>query len=693
MLGAALLLLVFLLMLGSVSLAPRGGTVAAWWPAAGVSAGAVLLARGRRRWAMVAGVWVVCFLANLLGGRGTAPSLGYAVANTAECAVVVVLMTRLGGPGRSLRTMADFSRLLLASAAGALVAGGLGGLTAALLTRGDLLLTWRGIGAAHLAALLVIVPLFLARAGVVARPVWELVAQWAALLVVSSVIFGLASGLPVAFVALPVLVWGALRNSVRTTAVQLLALGVVVSLFTVHGTGPFALTAAGGSVAPDEVSGLVQVFLAVCAFTVLPLAVTVQQGRDLLARVTDSEELFRHGFADAMLGMFILRCEGDRPRAVELNDVAARLLGQGRQELLGGGDWLEHFLQPGREEVRAGLLSIIAGDRRGWRGEVQLAGDAARWLELVLSPLRHDASDHMFTAQLVDATEQHAARQVLEAALLKERDLVRDLHRLNDSKSTFVSSVSHELRTPVTSVVGYTEMLIDGIGGEVNADQRDMLSRIRRNGQRLMVLIEDLLTASRLESGASRLELSDLDLRSCAREALDGLEPLLHDRELAVQLVLGPEPLMVLADAGQLERLLVNLFSNAVKFTPDGGSVTLTAGRAGRLATLAVTDTGMGVPEDEQDQLFSRFFRSSTAQRRAIPGTGIGLSIVRAIASQHGGSVSAVSKEGIGSTFTLSLPLQGAVTPIPPALLPLAADLGRRSQPAAPRRHLDEGDQ
>ena len=692
-LATALLLLVFVLMLGSVALAPSGGTVAAWWPAAGVSAGAVLLARGRRRrWAMVAGVWVVCFLANLLGGRGVAPALGYSVANTAECAVVVVLMTRFGGPGRSLRTMADFSRLLLASLAGALVSGGLGGLTAALLSRGDLLLTWRAVGAAHLAALLVILPLFLSRASAVARPVWELVVQWAALLVVSSVIFGLASGLPVAFVAIPVLVWGALRNSVRTTAVQLLALGVVVSLFTAHGTGPFAITAAGGRADPDEVSGLVQVFLAVCAFTVLPLAVTVQQARELLSRVTDSEELFRHGFADAMLGMFILRCEDDHPRAVELNDVAARLLGQGRRELLGGGDWLEHFLQPGREEVRAGLLSIIAGERRGWRGEVQLAGDASRWLELVLSPLRHDASDHMFTAQLVDATEQHAARQVLEAALLKERDLVRDLHRLNDSKSTFVSSVSHELRTPVTSVVGYTEMLMDGIGGEVNADQRDMLTRIRRNGQRLMVLIEDLLTASRLESGTSRLELSDLDLRACAREALEGLEPLLLDRDLAVELVLDPEPLMVLADAAQLERLLVNLLSNAVKFTPDGGSVTLTAGRAGRLATLAVADTGMGVPEDEQDQLFSRFFRSSTAQRRAIPGTGIGLSIVRAIASQHGGSVSAVSKEGVGSTFTLSLPLQGAVTPIPPALLPLAADLGHRTQPTTPPRHLDEGE-
>jgi signal transduction histidine kinase len=220
-----------------------------------------------------------------------------------------------------------------------------------------------------------------------------------------------------------------------------------------------------------------------------------------------------------------------------------------------------------------------------------------------------------------------------------------------------------------------------------------MLTRIRRNGQRLMVLIEDLLTASRLESGASRLELSDLDLRTCAQEAVDGLHPLLRDRDLSVELVLDAEPLMVLADAAQVERLLANLLSNAVKFTPDGGSVTVTAGRAGRLATLAVADTGMGVPEDEQDQLFSRFFRSSTAQRSAIPGTGIGLSIVRAIASQHGGSVSAVSKEGIGSTFTLSMPLQGAVTPIPPALLPLAADLGHR--PESPRLdgHLDEGEQ
>lgn len=655
--GVAVLAVVFVLMLTSVRLAPVGSTVAAWWPAAGVSAGGVLLTRGRQRVVMLAGIWLVCLSANVIGGRHVPSAAGFAFANLAECVVVALLMFGYGGQGRSLRTMQDFWRLLLAAFCGAVVAGALGGLSATAFTPAPFLPTARSVAASHLAALLVILPLFLRTGPTIHRRPWERVVQWTGVVVSTSVVFGLTQQVPVAFVAIPVLVWSALRNSLRTTSLQLLCVGVLVSVFTARGHGPFALSASGSNLRPETVASLVQAFLAVCAFTVLPLSLTVMQRRELLARVSESEEVFRHGFADAMLGMFILRCEDAYPRAIEANDVAARLLGQDRGALLSDGDWLENFLEPGRSEVRAGMLAIMAETSKGWRGEVQLAQDPSRWIELVLSTLNRDGSHYMFTAQLVDTTEQHSARQLLEAALVKEREAVVELQRLNDAKSTFVSSVSHELRTPVTSVVGYTEMLIDGVGGDVNPDQRDMLGRIRRNGQRLMVLIEDLLTASRLESGANTPVLRNHDLRDTAKGALEGVAPLLRDRRLRMNLEVGSQPTPVLADAGQLERLVMNLLSNAIKFTPDGGAVTVRVSHSGTNALLSVSDTGMGIPEDEQDQLFSRFFRSSSAQRQAIQGTGIGLSIVRGIASQHGGAVSAASVEGLGSTFTLNLPL------------------------------------
>ena len=655
--GVVLLGVVFVLMLGSVELAPRGSTLASWWPAAGVSAGGVLLARGRQRPAMLAGVWVVCFLANLVGGRTPAAAGGFAFANTAECAVLVLLLFWFGGPGRSLRSMQDFWRVVLASAAGAGVAGLLGGISAVLTMDASFVVVARSISASHLAALLVIMPLFLRTAPAERRHRWEVGMQWASVLVGTCVVFGLTRGMPVASVATPLLVWGALRNSLRTTSAQLLVVGVLASLFTANGSGPFALNAAGAAVPPETVSALVQGFLAISAFTVLPLSVTMMQRRELLARVVESEKVFRHGFADAMLGMFILRCEDSHPVAVEVNDVAARLLRRDSASLVSDGDWLEHFLEPGRAEVRDGMLAIMAETSHGWRGEVQLAEDPSRWVELVLSPVNRRGAHFMFTAQLVDTTEQHAARALQEAALHKERDAVRELQRLNDAKSTFVSSVSHELRTPVTSVVGYSEMLIEGMAGEVGPEQHDMLDRIRRNGQRLMILIEDLLTASRLESGAASPVLRDHDLRDTAKGAFEGVSPLLRNRRLRMNLEIGTQATPVLADADQLERLVMNLLSNAIKFTPDDGSVTLRVSHHGANALLSVSDTGMGIPEDEQDQLFTRFFRSSTAQRQAIQGTGIGLSIVRGIASQHGGAVSADSVEGFGSTFTLNLPL------------------------------------
>lgn len=256
-----------------------------------------------------------------------------------------------------------------------------------------------------------------------------------------------------------------------------------------------------------------------------------------------------------------------------------------------------------------------------------------------------------------DVTEARASQEMLVSALEKERLAVERMRRLDEAKNDFVSTVSHELRTPVTSIVGYTEVLEDGDVVAPAPEQRPLLESIARNGQRLIALCDDLLTLSGLDSGALRFERGAIDLREILPAAEDAVRPLLRNRELNVTYDAGAEPVLVLGDRGQLERVVTNLVGNAIKFTEDGGSIVCRAEIEDNEARLSVRDTGIGIPVEEQAELFQRFFRSSTAQQRAIQGTGLGLSIVSAIVAAHGGRIDVRSAHLEGTTFTVRLPL------------------------------------
>ncbi|MDF1603849.1 ATP-binding protein [Nocardioides sp. YIM 152315] len=256
-----------------------------------------------------------------------------------------------------------------------------------------------------------------------------------------------------------------------------------------------------------------------------------------------------------------------------------------------------------------------------------------------------------------DVTEARAGQEMLIAALEKERLAVQRMREVDAAKNDFVSTVSHELRTPVTSIVGYTEILEDGSLVDPAPEQRPLLASIARNGQRLILLCDDLLTLSGLDSGAVAWERGALDLTSIVVGAEDALRAQLVGRDLELVVTTADPPVPVLGDRGQLERVLTNLLSNAIKFTDDGGRIEVTIDVRDGEAILAVADTGIGIPEDEQSGLFERFFRSSTAQQRAIQGTGLGLSIVAAIVAAHGGRIDVRSAHLEGTTFTVRLPL------------------------------------
>lgn len=256
-----------------------------------------------------------------------------------------------------------------------------------------------------------------------------------------------------------------------------------------------------------------------------------------------------------------------------------------------------------------------------------------------------------------DVTEQRHSQEMLIAALDKERTAVERLRSLDQAKNEFVSTVSHELRTPVTSIVGYTEMLTDGTLVDPLPDQLPLLETINRNGQRLISMINDLLMLSGLDSETVQWRHDPVDLAVTVGPIEDSIRPLLSGRHLDFEIDRPNVPVPVLGDRAQLERVMINLLSNAVKFTEDGGTIGFGVDVVDDKAVITVRDTGIGIPTDEQGDLFQRFFRSSTAQVRQIQGTGLGLSIVAAIVSGHGGTIEVSSGHLQGSTFIVKLPL------------------------------------
>lgn len=232
---------------------------------------------------------------------------------------------------------------------------------------------------------------------------------------------------------------------------------------------------------------------------------------------------------------------------------------------------------------------------------------------------------------------------------LREVTEARQVERMKDA---LVATVSHELRTPLTSVIGYLELL--GTGElPLGDDDAKYVAIAQRNAARLQHMVEDLLFLARLDAGALSPEIGDLDLVEAAHEAIASSRPAAEAKGIALDLD-APAHAYTQGDAQRIGQALDNLISNAVKFTPSHGTVQVSVEDGDGDVHVSVTDSGCGIPEAEQGQLFERFFRSSTSTH--VPGTGLGLAIVKAIVESHGGSIECESTEGDGTTFTFALP-------------------------------------
>lgn len=353
-----------------------------------------------------------------------------------------------------------------------------------------------------------------------------------------------------------------------------------------------------------------------CALTATPVAARP---------ATSAAPVLRTVFERSLVATLLLVEGPDGPQAAEVNPAAAARLG-GTVEGLAGAGW-SRALGPGdRDRLHAAADELLASEADRRQEEVTLPD--GRRVVACLCPLVSEAGTPMVLVQLVDCPEAGT-----------------------------ISSVGPELRTPISSVLGYTELLRQGVAGSLNPQQAELVDRVRTSGRRLLDLVEGLLTLDRVGSDDFVLEPRQVAMDVVVREALGAVTMHNHGRDLSIRARVSPEPLVVPGDGKDLERVVVELLANAVKFTPPGGRITLELTRDGSEALVAVEDTGVGIPEHDLERLFDPFFRASTALEQAVPGSGIGLAIVRSVVDAHGGSIRASSPPGQGARFEVRLPL------------------------------------
>ncbi len=227
-------------------------------------------------------------------------------------------------------------------------------------------------------------------------------------------------------------------------------------------------------------------------------------------------------------------------------------------------------------------------------------------------------------------------------------------------KRDFISVVSHELRTPLSSVLGYSEFLEDEVAGSLNSEQKVFVSRIQDGTRRLQRLVDDLLDFSALEGGSLKLEPRSVDVREKITAALESMRPQAQKAGIKLVEAVPPRPIPMVLDPGRLEQVLINLVGNAIKFTPPGGSITVTISSLPQELRVEVKDSGIGIPAALIPRVFDRFFQADSTNTRERSGVGLGLAISKAIVEAHGGRIGCFSQEGRGSTFWFSLPLSGA---------------------------------
>ncbi len=312
-----------------------------------------------------------------------------------------------------------------------------------------------------------------------------------------------------------------------------------------------------------------------------------------------------------------------------------------------------------------GLLIVHqCQQQRHWEAwEIEFLGHIAEHLAIAINQ-----------AQLYQQLQQQT--QNLEVCVIERtqdlRDALAAAQAANRAKSDFLATMSHELRTPLTYIIGMSATLLRWSLGDLSERQRDYLNTIHTSGEHLLAVINDILEVSKIESGRTALEVREFSLTSLSRQSVDAFraEAAKNDLDVVLDLKITPDQDTFVADPRRVRQILSNLISNAVKFTPAEGKVTLRVRREQNVAVFDISDTGIGIPESAQSLLFEKFQQLENVRQREYQGTGLGLALTKQLVDLHGGSIKVVSKVGVGSLFSVRIPLQRGDSSLPPPSAP-----------------------
>jgi len=347
----------------------------------------------------------------------------------------------------------------------------------------------------------------------------------------------------------------------------------------------------------------------------------------LIKEIASQRDEFKSILSSMAEGVIVV---SDTNKIMQVNQATERLFARASEDLVD--DDIGKYLGLSHKEITEVLARQADGAVRSIRKKLG---------ERVLS----------INVQPVQGNEEGPRRLVYAI-----RD-VTELDRVDQMKSEFVSLVSHELRTPLTSIKGYIDMILTGNAGEITEEQRDYLAIVSNNTDRLIVMVNDLLDISRIEAGRIQLNLRTLRLQDIIYAVTVSLKKQIAEKGLTLNLDIPSEPIMVVADANYTNQVITNLLSNAYKYSQKGATISVRASIMDGRARVDVKDTGIGLSTGDKEKIFDKFYRADNSITRRVGGSGLGLSVSKALVEMQGGSIWVESDLGKGSIFSFTVPL------------------------------------
>lgn len=649
--GIHLVLLVALLLLGSVIFgyfsahqSPGAARLAAWWPAAGFNVVAAVAVNKKYRPIVLALISLTTLPVLLSAGRPIGVAISISIAVALEALIVTKFSVDYKDRPR-LTTMAEVIRFFSGALIGAAVIGIAAGAASAVFVGRDFFDVAFATLASHASAIAVIAPIALVSRlkKPNRRPYTRLVH---AILLTASILVSFAPGsfAPLSFLPVPFLAWAAFTFSMAFALFELIGAAALVVVLTSMGGGAFATS----DHAWLDSAALMQLYALTLSVTTLLIAAARNERMRLEEKQSATVRLLHEGFEQSHNGFALVQKEGDIFRIMEVNSSSLILLESSfRSDQLMENSALHHlFIQLFAEE----------------KNEIVATWDEPDSIPVTITVTRavNARFGEILLVSIADLRPVRAAEAAMQMQLDREQAVVEELRALNQQKDDFVSSVTHELRTPITTIMGFSDELEET---PLDEEQKAYLAIVQRNATRLLSVVEDVLTFSRRMPESSAPGLVDVDFSEIINSTLDDLRHSICDKRIDVTNTLPSAPLLVLANANDLTRVVINLLTNAVKFTPIDGTLTLSASIVGSDVTLTITDSGPGISPKDLARVFDPFYRASRAAHDGVPGTGLGLSIVRDLVTHMNGHIALESDGTRGTTAKLSLPLSVSVDP------------------------------